>query len=165
MSKINNKIESPKIKIKSTGEIISRVDALKLAQENNTDLIEVAVYKDRNTTISVCKLQDYSKFLYQKKKQEKQLKANQAKVIVKEIRFGPQIDEHDYLFKLKQARNFISSKFKVRACVVFKGREITFTEQGESVLTRLISDLQDIAKVESSVKLEGKKMSLILTCK
>lgn len=95
-------------------------------------------------------------------KREKVLKAGQAKVIVKELRFGPQTDEHDYQFKLKHAREFINSKAKVKAYIMFKGREIMFKDQGESLLLRLTTDLEDIAKVESKPKLEGKRMNMVL---
>lgn len=157
---INNEISSEIIRIKDNNQLISRAEAIKLASDNNTDLIELSTYD--NNKISVCILQDYQKFLYQQKKREKELKANQGKNITKELRFGPQTDDHDYNFKLKYARNFISSKAKVKAYVIFKGREITFKEQGELLLLRLANDLNDVAKVESMPKLEGKRMTLML---
>lgn len=95
-------------------------------------------------------------------KREKVLKAGQAKVVIKELRFGPQTDEHDYQFKLKHAREFIKSKAKVKAYITFKGREIMFKDQGEALLLRLVMDLEDIAKVESKPKLEGKRMNMVL---
>lgn len=110
-------------------------------------------------------MQDYQKFLYQQKRKEKELKANQVKIVVKELRFGPQTDEHDYTFKLKHAREFINSKAKLKAYVVFKGREIIFKDQGEALLLRLATDLEDIAKVESMPKLEGKRMTIVLISK
>lgn len=112
---INYEINSQIIRIKDSGELISLSDALRKAVDTNTDLIELSVYIDNNKNqVSVCIFQDYQKFLYQQKKREKVLKAGQAKVIVKELRFGPQTDEHDYQFKLKHAREFIKSKAKVK---------------------------------------------------
>lgn len=160
---INYEINSQIIRIKDSGELISLSDALRKAVDTNTDLIELSVYIDNNKNqVSVCIFQDYQKFLYQQKKREKVLKASQAKVIVKELRFGPQTDEHDYQFKLKHAREFINSKAKVKAYIMFKGREIMFKDQGESLLLRLTTDLEDIAKVESKPKLEGKRMNMVL---
>lgn len=160
---INYEINSQIIIIKDSGELISLSDALRKAVDTNTDLIELSVYIDNNKNqVSVCIFQDYQKFLYQQKKREKVLKAGQAKVIVKELRFGPQTDEHDYQFKLKHAREFINSKAKVKAYIMFKGREIMFKDQGESLLLRLTTDLEDIAKVESKPKLEGKRMNMVL---
>lgn len=160
---INYEINSQIIRIKDSGELISLSDALRKAVDTNTDLIELSVYIDNNKNqVSVCIFQDYQKFLYQQKKREKVLKAGQAKVIVKELRFGPQTDEHDYQFKLKHAREFINSKAKVKAYIMFKDREIMFKDQGESLLLRLTTDLEDIAKVESKPKLEGKRMNMVL---
>ena len=160
---INYEINSQIIRIKDSRELISLSDALRKAVDTNTDLIELSVYIDNNKNqVSVCIFQDYQKFLYQQKKREKVLKAGQAKVIVKELRFGPQTDEHDYQFKLKHAREFINSKAKVKAYIMFKGREIMFKDQGESLLLRLTTDLEDIAKVESKPKLEGKRMNMVL---
>ena len=160
---IKYEINSQIIRIKDSGELISLSDALRKAVDTNTDLIELSVYIDNNKNqVSVCIFQDYQKFLYQQKKREKVLKAGQAKVIVKELRFGPQTDEHDYQFKLKHAREFINSKAKVKAYIMFKGREIMFKDQGESLLLRLTTDLEDIAKVESKPKLEGKRMNMVL---
>lgn len=160
---INYEINSQIIRIKDSGELISLSDALRKAVDTNTDLIELSVYIDNNKNqVSVCIFQDYQKFLYQQKKREKVLKAGQAKVIVKGLRFGPQTDEHDYQFKLKHAREFINSKAKVKAYIMFKGREIMFKDQGESLLLRLTTDLEDIAKVESKPKLEGKRMNMVL---
>lgn len=160
---INYEINSQIIRIKDSGELISLSDALRKAVDTNTDLIELSVYINNNKNqVSVCIFQDYQKFLYQQKKREKVLKAGQAKVIVKELRFGPHTDEHDYQFKLKHAREFINSKAKVKAYIMFKGREIMFKDQGESLLLRLTTDLEDIAKVESKPKLEGKRMNMVL---
>lgn len=158
--KINTEIASKTIRIKDTNQLISIKDALETAIANNTDLIELSTYN--NDQISVCIFQDYQKFIYQQKRREKELKAGQAKVIVKELRFGPQTDEHDYAFKLKHAKEFIKSKAKVKAYVMFKGREIIFKDQGEKLLLRLAKDLEDISKVEGMPKLEGRRMNLTL---
>lgn len=163
--KINIEINSKIVRLKDTNEVISLEEALDRANNSNTDLIEISTYTQDNTVISVCILQDYQKFLYQQKRKEKELKANQVKIVVKELRFGPQTDEHDYAFKLKHAREFINSKAKLKAYVVFKGREITFKDQGEALLLRLATDLEDIAKVESMPKLEGKRMTIVLISK
>lgn len=159
--RINTEIDSKTIRLKDTNEVVTLKEALNRANNANTDLIEISTYT-QNDVVSVCILQDYQKFLYQQKRKEKELKANQVKIVVKELRFGPQTDEHDYAFKLKHAREFINSKAKLKAYVVFKGREITFKDQGEALLLRLATDLEDIAKVESMPKLEGKRMSLVL---
>ena len=113
----------------------------------------------------VCKITDYQKFLYQQKKKEKEIKAKAAKVIVKEIRFGPQTDEHDYNFKLKHAIGFLKEGSKVKAFVFFKGRSILFKEHGEVLLLRFANDLEEYAKVDSLPVLEGKRMILMLSPK
>ncbi len=135
-------------------------DALKLADEMELDLIEISPKAD-----PVCRIADYQKFLYQQKKKAKELKANQAKVTIKEIRFGPQTDDHDYNFKLKHAENFLKEGSKVKAYVFFRGRSIVFKEQGEILLLRFATDLEELAKVESMPKLDGKKMNMILAPK
>ena len=134
-------------------------DALKLADEMELDLIEISPKADP----PVCRIADYQKFLYQQKKKAKELKANQAKVTIKEIRFGPQTD--DYNFKLKHAENFLKEGSKVKAYVFFRGRSIVFKEQGEILLLRFATDLEELAKVESMPKLDGKKMNMILAPK
>lgn len=159
--RINTEINSKIVRLKDTNEIITLKEALDRANNGNTDLIEISTY-NQNGVVSVCILQDYQKFLYQQKRREKELKANQVKIITKELRFGPQTDEHDYAFKLKHAREFINSKAKLKAYVMFKGREIMFKDQGEALLLRLATDLEDIAKIESMPKLEDKRMILVL---
>lgn len=159
--RINTEINSKIVRLKDTNEIITLKEALDRANNGNTDLIEISTY-NQNRVVSVCILQDYQKFLYQQKRREKELKANQVKIITKELRFGPQTDEHDYAFKLKHAREFINSKAKLKAYVMFKGREIMFKDQGEALLLRLATDLEDIAKIESMPKLEGKRMNITL---
>lgn len=125
------------------------------------DLVEISP----NADPPVCKIIDYQKFLYQQKKKQKELKAKTQKVIVKEIRFGPNTDEHDYQFKLNHAKKFIEDGAKVKAFVFFKGRTILFKEKGEILLLRLAQELEDIAKVEQMPKLEGKRMIMFLTPK
>ncbi len=135
--------------------------ALEIAEEQNLDLVEISAKADP----PVCKVIDYQKFLYQLKKREKELKAKTAKVVVKEIRFGPQTDEHDYNIKLKHAQNFLKEGCKVKAYVFFKGRSILFKEQGEVLLLRFANDLEEYAKVEQLTILEGKRMTIQLSPK
>lgn len=118
-----------------------------------------------NADPPVCKIIDYQKFLYQQKKKQKELKAKTQKVVLKEIRFGPQTDEHDYQFKLKHAIKFLEDGAKVKAFVFFKGRSILFKEQGEILLLRLAQDLEDYGKVEQLPKLEGKRMIIFIAPK
>ena len=139
--------------------VMPTYQALKLAEEKGVDLVEISP----NANPPVCRLIDYSRFLYQMKKKAKEMKAKQVKMEVKEIRFGPQTADADYNFKLKHAVNFLNSGNKVKAYVFFKGRSIVFKEQGEVLLLRFANDLEEIAKVESMPVLEGKRMSVILT--
>ena len=136
-------------------------DALKLADELELDLIEISPKAEP----PVCRIDDYQKFHYQQKKKAKELKANQTKVVVKEIRFGPQTDDHDYNFKLKHAQNFLKEGAKVKAYVFFRGRSIVFKEQGEILLLRFATDLEEFAKVEAMPRLDGKKMNMMLAPK
>ena len=135
--------------------------ALEMAHDQGVDLVEISP----NANPPVCRLIDYSKFLYQQKKRQKEMKARQVKVEVKEIRFGPQTDEHDYQFKLKHAKEFLEEGNKVRAYVFFRGRSILFKEQGEVLLLRFANDLENYGKVEGMPSLEGKKMFLYLAPK
>lgn len=135
--------------------------ALLRADELGLDLVEISP----NADPPVCKIVDFQKFLYQLRKKEKEIKANAVKVVVKEIRFGPQTDEHDYNFKLKHARNFLTEGNKVKASVFFRGRSIMFKEQGEDLLKKFIDDLEDIAKADNNPKLEGKRMIVNLSPK
>lgn len=139
-------------------KVVPTYEALKLAEEKGVDLVEISP----NAVPPVCRLIDYSRFLYQMKKKAKEMKAKQVKMEVKEIRFGPQTAEADYRFKLKHAVGFLNSGNKVKAYVFFKGRSIVFKEQGEVLLLRFANDLEEIAKVESMPVLEGKRMSVIL---
>ena len=135
--------------------------AMRMADDMNLDLVEISA----NAVPPVCRILDYQKFLYQKKRKEKEIKANSAKVVIKEIRFGPQTDEHDYNFKLKHAQEFLKDGNKVKAYVFFRGRSIVFKEQGEILLLRFATALEEIAKVEVMPQLEGKKMNMILAPK
>ena len=132
-----------------------------MARQQGVDLVEISP----NAAPPVCRLIDYSKFLYQQKKRAKEMKAKQVKVEVKEMRFGPQTDEHDYQFKLKHAKEFLEDGNKVRAYVFFRGRSILFKEQGEVLLLRFANDLEEYGKVEGMPSLEGKKMFLYLAPK
>ena len=134
---------------------------MRIADELELDLVEISP----NAAPPVCKIVDYQKFLYQQKKREKEQKAKAAKVVVKEIRFGPQTDNHDYEFKLKHAKGFLEEGAKVKAYVFFKGRSILFKEQGEILLLRFANDLEEFAKVDSMPVLEGKRMILMLSPK
>jgi len=162
--KINNRIMSPQVRLVGdniTVGVYSLSEALKIAEEQEMDLVEISP----NADPPVCKVVDYKKFLYEQKKKKKEQKANQAKQDVKEIRFGPNTDEHDFEFKLKHAENFIQEGHKVRAYVFFKGRAIVYKERGEVLLLQLAQRLSEIAKVEQLPRLEGKKMFLMMSPK
>ena len=142
-------------------QVMSLRDALRLADELELDLIEISPKAEP----PVCRIADYQKFLYQQKRKAKEIKANQTKIVIKEIRFGPQTDDHDYNFKLKHATNFLKEGAKVKAYVFFRGRSIVFKEQGEILLLRFANDLEEVAKVEMMPKLDGKKMNMMLAPK
>ena len=129
-----------------------------LAREMELDLVEISP----NAVPPVCRIIDYQKYLYQQKKKAKELKANASKVVIKEIRFGPQTDEHDFQFKLKHAQNFLSEGAKVKAYVFFRGRSILFSDQGEKLLLRFAVELEDYGKAEQMPKLEGKRMIMMI---
>jgi len=135
--------------------------ALAVARDLELDLVEISP----KAVPPVCKILDYKKFLYEQKKREKQLKAKATKVVVKEIRFGPQTDEHDYEFKKKHAEKFLKDGAKLKAFVFFKGRSIVFKEQGQILLLRLAQDLEELGKVEQMPALEGKKMIMFIAPK
>ena len=141
--------------------VVSISKALQMAEQRGVDLVEISP----NAEPPVCRLIDYSKFIYQQKKHQKEIKAKQVKVDVKEIRFGPQTDDHDYNFKLKHAQGFLSDGDKVKAYVFFKGRSILFKEQGEVLLLRFAADLEEYGKVEQMPQLEGKRMIMFLAPK
>ena len=164
-NRINHEITAPMVRV--VGEnvepnlVIPIRQALAMAEQMELDLIEISPKADP----PVCRIADYQKFLYQQKRKAKEIKAKQVKVVVKEIRFGPQTDDHDYNFKLKHAENFLNEGAKVKAYVVFRGRSIVFKEQGEILLLRFATDLEEVAKVEMMPKLDGKKMNMILAPK
>ena len=161
--RINEQIRVREVRIVGDegSTVVPTRDALNMAREQGVDLVEISP----NANPPVCRLIDYSKFLYQQKKRQKEMKAKQVKVEVKEIRFGPQTDEHDYQFKLKHAKEFLTEGNKVRAYVFFRGRSILFKEQGEVLLLRFANDLEEVGKVEGMPSLEGKKMFLYLAPK
>jgi len=135
--------------------------ALSMADDLELDLVEISP----NAEPPVCRVVDYQKFLYQQKKREKEIKANSVKMVVKEIRFGPQTDDHDYNFKLKHAQNFLKEGNQIKASVFFRGRSIMFKEQGVELLKRFADDLEELAKVDNTPRLEGKRMILFLSPK
>ena len=141
--------------------VYSYQEAIHIADDQNLDLVEISP----NAEPPVCRIVDYQKFLYAKKKKEKEAKANQKKMEVKEIRFGPQTDDHDYNFKLKHAQGFLKEGNKVKAYVFFRGRSIVFKEQGELLLARFAEDLAEFGRPEAVPKLEGKRMILFLSPK
>jgi translation initiation factor IF-3 len=135
--------------------------ALSLAQELELDLVEISP----KASPPVCKILEYKKFLYEQKKREKALKAKTSKIIIKEIRFGPNTDEHDYEFKKKHAEKFLKEGAKLKAFVFFKGRSIVFKEKGQILLLRLAQDLEELGKVEQMPVLEGKKLTIFIAPK
>lgn len=161
--RVNEKIHVREVRVVSDegSEVMPTRKALDLARQQGVDLVEISP----NAQPPVCRLIDYSKFLYQQKRRQKELKQKQVRQEVKEIRFGPQTDEHDYQFKLKHAIEFLNEGNKVRAYVFFRGRSILFKEQGEVLLLRFANDLEEYAKVEQLPKLEGKRMFLYLAPK
>ncbi|WP_281698710.1 translation initiation factor IF-3 [Hallella colorans] len=161
--RVNGQIRVREVRVVSDNgaEVMPTRQALDLARQQGVDLVEISP----NAQPPVCRIIDYSKFLYQQKKRQKEMKQKQTKVEVKEIRFGPQTDDHDYNFKLKHAKGFLEEGNKVRAYVFFRGRSILFKEQGEVLLLRFANDLEEYAKVEQLPKLEGKKMFLYLAPK
>ena len=136
-------------------------DALRKADELELDLVEISP----NAEPPVCRITDFQKFLYEQKKKLKELKAKASKIIVKEIRFGPNTDDHDYNFKLKHAERFLQEGAKVKAYVFFKGRSILYNEQGEILLLRFANALEEVGKVEQLPKLEGKRMTIFISPK
>ncbi|GAB4518457.1 MAG: hypothetical protein Tsb004_29130 [Allomuricauda sp.] len=135
--------------------------AREIANEQELDLVEISP----NAEPPVCKVMDYKKFLYEQKKRDKAMKAKASKVVVKEIRFGPQTDDHDYEFKKRHAEKFLKDGAKLKAYVFFKGRSIVYKDQGEILLLRLAQDLEELGKVEQMPKLEGKRMTMFIAPK
>ena len=164
-NRINEKIKGLK-EVRLVGDnveqgVFSYEEAIRLADQLELDLVEISP----NAEPPVCRIVDYQKFLYQLKKREKEAKAKTAKVILKEIRFGPQTDEHDYNFKLKHAIGFLKEGCKLKAYVFFKGRSILFKEQGEILLLRFANELEEYAKVDQLPKLQGKRMIIMMSPK
>ncbi len=141
--------------------VLSTPDALKLAKELELDLVEISPKADP----PVCRIVEYKKFLYDQKKKQKEIKAKQQKVTVKEIRFGPNTDDHDFQFKLKHARKFLEEGSKLKAYVFFRGRTIVFKERGEILLLKFAQELEDVGIVEQLPKLEGKRMTIMFNPK
>ena len=161
--RINEQIRAKEVRIVSDdgSMVVPTRQALEMARQREEDLVMISP----NAEPPVCRIIDYSKFLYQQKKKAKEIKQKQVKVEVKEIRFGPQTDEHDYNFKLKHAKEFLSDGDKVKAYVFFRGRSILFKEQGEVLLLRFANDLEEYGKVEQMPVLEGKRMILFIAPK
>lgn len=162
--RINEQISAREVRL--VGENVDQgvyptSQARRIAEVQGLDLVEISP----NAEPPVCRVTDYQKFLYQQKKRQKEQKAKQSKVVVKEIRFGPQTDDHDYNFKLRHAEGFLKEGAKVKAYVFFRGRSILFKEQGEILLLRFANDLEDLARVESMPVLEGKRMIIMLAPK
>lgn len=162
---INQRIRSQQVRlvgdnIENQG-VYSLSEALKIADEMELDLVEISP----NADPPVCKVIDYKKFLYQQKKKQKEMKAKAVQVVVKEIRFGPNTDDHDFEFKLRHAEKFLKEGAKVKAYVFFKGRSILFKEQGEILLLRFATELEELGKVEQMPRLEGKRMTMFITPK
>ena len=166
LHRINDRIRVPEVRVVGDDVDVEQgiyptKEALKIAESYGLDLVEISP----NAKPPVCRIIDYQKFLYQQRKREKEQRARNVKVVVKEIRFGPQTEEHDYNFKLKHAKGFLEEGSKVKAYVFFRGRSIIFKDQGEVLLLRFASDLADYANVEQLPRLEGKRMTLMLAPK
>ncbi|UNZ00480.1 translation initiation factor IF-3 [Zhouia spongiae] len=161
---MNDKIRVPEVRLVGDNVemgVYPTKEAFAKAQELELDLVEISP----NAKPPVCKIMDYKKFLYEQKKRDKALKSKATKVIVKEIRFGPQTDDHDYQFKKKHAEKFLKDGAKLKAYVFFKGRSIVYKDQGEILLLRLASELEELGKVEQMPKLEGKRMTMFIAPK
>ncbi|MCI6319122.1 MAG: translation initiation factor IF-3 [Rikenellaceae bacterium] len=160
--RINNEIRVPQVRL--VGDNIAEpgiypiAKALKLADELELDLVEISAKADP----PVCKILDYQKYLYQQKKKAKEMKSNASKVVIKEIRFGPNTDEHDFQFKLKHAMEFLQEGAKVKSSVFFKGRSIVYADQGEKLLLRFAVELEEYGRAEQMPKLEGKRMFMMI---
>jgi translation initiation factor IF-3 len=162
--RINDKITAREIRLVMEGQepkVMSTSEALRLADDEGLDLVEISPKADP----PVCKILDYKKFLYNQKKKQKELKAKQSKVVLKEIRFGPNTDDHDFNFKLAHAKKFLEEGSKLKAYVFFRGRTIVFKDRGEILLLRLAQELADYGVVEQMPKLEGKRMIMLINPK
>lgn len=161
---MNERIKAPQVRVVGDNvkvDIYPREQALKMAKEQNLDLVEISPKADP----PVCKIIDYSKFKYEQKKKQKEIKANAQKTVIKEIRFGPNTEEHDFNFKLKHAMNFLDDGAKVKAYVHFVGRTIVFKERGEILLLKFAQALEEYGKVEQLPRLEGKRMTMFIAPK
>ena len=159
---LNHQIRAQQVRL--VGEniqigVYSLSEALRIADELELDLVEISP----NADPPVCRVVDFNKFIYEQKKKHKEIKAKTSKVVVKEVRFGPNTDEHDYQFKLKHAQKFLQEGAKVKAFVFFKGRSILYKEQGEEILKRFTDDLEEYAKLDQEPRLEGKRMIIFLS--
>lgn len=162
--RINEKIIAPQIRLVVEGEepkVMSVREALVLAEEVEMDLVEISP----NAVPPVCKIMDYRKFLYNQKRKQKELKAKQSKIVIKEIRFGPNTDDHDFNFKLEHAKKFLEEGSKVKAYVFFRGRTIVFKDRGEILLLKFAQELADLGVLEQMPKLEGKRMTIMINPK
>ncbi len=162
--RINGKITAREIRLVIEGQeprVMSTFDAIKLAEEQEQDLVEISP----NAVPPVCKIMDYRKFMYNQKKKTKELKAKQSKIVIKEIRFGPNTDDHDFNFKLAHAKKFLEEGSKVKAYVFFRGRTIVFKDRGELLLLKFAQELAELGTLESMPKLEGKRMIIMLNPK
>jgi len=160
--RVNEEITASRVRL--VGENIEEqgiypiTQAMKMADELGLDLVEISAKADP----PVCKIIDYQKYLYQQKKKAKEMKSNSAKIVIKEIRFGPNTDEHDFQFKLKHAMEFLQEGAKVKASVFFKGRSIIYSDQGEKLLLRFAVELEEYGRAEQMPKLEGKRMIMMI---
>ncbi|GAB5416052.1 MAG: translation initiation factor IF-3 [Crocinitomicaceae bacterium] len=164
LHKINDKITAREVRLVQEGQepqVMSTPDALREAEAAGLDLVEISPKADP----PVCKILDYKKFLYNQKKKQKELKAKQSKVVLKEIRFGPNTDDHDFNFKLAHAKKFLEEGSKLKAYVFFRGRTIVFKDRGEILLLKLAQELADYGVVEQMPKLEGKRMTMLINPK
>jgi translation initiation factor IF-3 len=164
--KINDKIRTKEVRlvgdyVEGGNAVVSIEEALRIAEENELDLVEISP----NASPPVCKVIDYAKFKYEQKKKQKEIKANAAKMVMKEIRFGPNTDDHDFNFKVKHAIGFLKEGAKVKAYVHFVGRTIVFKERGEMLLLKFAQELEEYGQVEQLPKMEGKRMFLFLAPK
>ena len=164
LHRVNERIRVPQVRLVGEGrepEVLDTGDAIKRAEEEGLDLVEISP----NASPPVCKILDYKKFLYTQKKKQKELKAKQSKIIIKEIRFGPNTEEHDFNFKLDHAKKFLSEGSKVKAFVFFRGRAIVFKDRGEILLLRFAQELSEYGTLELMPKLEGKRMTIMINPK
>jgi len=159
---INGQITAPQVRLVGDNipeqGVYTLAKAMALADELGLDLVEITAKADP----PVCKILDYQKFMYQQKKKAKEMKSNSAKIVIKEIRFGPNTDEHDFQFKLKHAQGFLQEGSKVKASIFFRGRSIQFAEQGEKQLLRFAVELEEFGRAESMPALEGKRMTMMI---